>query len=310
MLSAAARAKPSCHEVVPARRACARHVKHCDFVCELAGKKWAAQGVQAETLSRLFDTIGSTNKFFVEFGYPGRKLCEGYPNSCGLALSGWSGVYMDGSNSNPAINLSRAFITPDNIVSLLRERHVPAELDYLSIDIDSHDLWIAQEVLRSEYKPRLFSVEYNSNFPHGVALTLARPAAGGATDLPSPSQCAFGASASALEHMAHVFGYVPVAIERRLDIFFMRRDLAHANRVPRLNLADAQVQQNLHAPMSTADASRFVDYPVWLAHSDLDVAHPRGRGVQAADAVATARQALAALAANTSLTCFRNLRAK
>ena len=45
---------------------------------------------------------------------------------------------------------------------------MPRELDYLSIDIDSTDIWVWRALLKSgKYRPRVVSIEYNSNLPLG-----------------------------------------------------------------------------------------------------------------------------------------------
>ena len=105
-----------------------------------------SQGRQDLILKTLFDRIGTANKYFVEFGFnsPGFDVgAEGTgANTEMLYRQGWRGLLLDGSRSNASINLHQSFIKSTNIVDTFQTHKVPIELDYLSIDIDSADLWV------------------------------------------------------------------------------------------------------------------------------------------------------------------------
>ena len=58
---------------------------------------------------------------------------------------------------------------------LFRQHGVSIEVDYVSIDIDSFDLWVLRALLASEFRPRVLTVEYNSNFPYGSWLAFPDP---------------------------------------------------------------------------------------------------------------------------------------
>ena len=59
-----------------------------------------------------------------------------------------------------------------NIVALLEKYGVPKHLDYVSIDVDSTDIWLVEALLRSSYRPRIISAEFNPNYPFDVAVTF------------------------------------------------------------------------------------------------------------------------------------------
>ena len=107
------------------------------------------------------------NKSYVEFGYQGRSTS----NTFALWKEGWNGLLLDGDprwaskSDGGETNLHRAKVTSRSIVRLFRRYDVPLEVDYVSIDIDSFDLWVLRALLGSEYRPRVLTVEYNSNFP-------------------------------------------------------------------------------------------------------------------------------------------------
>ena len=111
-------------------------------------------------------------------------------------------------------------------------------MTYVSIDLDSVDLWILRSLLASEYRPRVVSIEYNSNFPWGVPLAFPDVAT---TSMPEGAGtgwdrgCYFGSSAQAIDMVAREFGYVPVEVETALDLFFVPAELWHPR--PSLSLA-------------------------------------------------------------------------
>ncbi|KAH8051329.1 hypothetical protein JL722_10780 [Aureococcus anophagefferens] len=87
---------------------------------------------------------------------------------------GWRGLLFDSTFANSSINLHRAFVTPGTVAALLRRHGAPLEPDYVSVDIDSADVWVLRALL-STFRPRVVSVEYNSNFGDGERSSLAFP---------------------------------------------------------------------------------------------------------------------------------------
>ena len=45
-------------------------------------------------------------------------------------------------------------------------------VDYLSVDVDSTDLWLVEAVMMSAYRPRVISSEFNPNFPYDYAIAF------------------------------------------------------------------------------------------------------------------------------------------
>lgn len=112
----------------------------------------ALQAGQDSVLEVIFSMIGSTsNPYYVEIGYNEPFLTPG-SNTLHMLQQGWSGLLVDGDHENHSINLHKHFVTPDNIVSILDQHGVPEEPDYVSIDIDSLDVWVARSLLTSKYR--------------------------------------------------------------------------------------------------------------------------------------------------------------
>ena len=88
----------------------------------------------------------------------------------------WTGLLMDGSNENAAINLKKESIFHTNILQLFEKYQVPIDLDLFSEDTDYADYWIVEKVL-SKYKPKMLIHEVNQQtscvtVPKPVALTF------------------------------------------------------------------------------------------------------------------------------------------
>jgi hypothetical protein len=181
-------------------------------------------------LQEIFERIGTTNKVFVEFGV-GNGLEN---NTAFLLMKGWSGSWIEGSADfvteiqrefkplleQKTLHVQQAFITAENIESLFRNAHIPAEFDLLSIDIDGNDYWVWKAI--THYTPRVVVVEYNATFPPPVEWIKPYNAAwmwDGSTN--------FSASLQAYERLAAEKGYVLVGCNfTGSNAFFVRRDLA------------------------------------------------------------------------------------
>ena len=157
----------------------------------------------------LLDTIFANIKpnaspYCVEFGFNAPSLdCEQSGANCAklIAKHGWDYLLLDGRYENESINLHKHFLTSSNICSIFRSYNVPVDCDYISIDVDSTDLWLFKSLL-SEYNAKVYSVEFNPSFPHDRAITfieISHRYFGG--------DRAYGASLKALNDVAKEFNY-------------------------------------------------------------------------------------------------------
>jgi len=70
-----------------------------------------SQGGQDGSLDFIFRSIGTTNKFYVEFGFSNDKMEGGTgANTFNLYQKGWKGLLLDGAHENPEINLQKLWI--------------------------------------------------------------------------------------------------------------------------------------------------------------------------------------------------------
>nr|WP_294789986.1 hypothetical protein [uncultured Mucilaginibacter sp.] len=180
-------------------------------------------------IQEIFNRIGTTNKYFVEFG-----VTDGLEtNSLFLLYKEWKGLWIDGNSEDikkinarfsdfirdGKIAVKEQFITAENIESIFKSADVPVDLDLLSIDIDYNTYYIWEAI--TNYRPRVVAIEYNSIFPpdtHFVVKYDAKRMWDGTTY--------FGASLLALEQLGKSKGYNLVGcVFTGTNAFFVREDL-------------------------------------------------------------------------------------
>lgn len=180
-------------------------------------------------LAEIYKRIGTTDRRFIEFG-AGDGLEN---NSTYLLLTGWTGLWMDGSPENIAtirkwfgdylsddrLKVNQCFITRENLNDLISASGISGEIDFLSIDIDGNDYWM-WEALKA-VNPRVVAIEYNATFrPPNRIVQEYNP-----THVWN-SDNYFGASLSALEALGDKLGYVLVGCSwAGTNAFFIRKDL-------------------------------------------------------------------------------------
>lgn len=186
----------------------------------IPNKKIYSQANQDGIIEHIFKNIGTTNKFCIEFGFNSNNLIGGTGSNVAKLVSeeGWNCLLLDRSFENPSINLHKELLTEANICSIFDKYKSPKEFDYLSIDVDSIDLWLMKSILMGGYIPRLISVEYNSNFHLDMSITM-KPG----TSWTSGE--AYGASMLALNKVAEEFNYCLIAVASKLDLFFVKKNI-------------------------------------------------------------------------------------
>jgi hypothetical protein len=224
-----------------------------------------SQGAQDAILAEIFRHVPAENcpPFCVEFGFDADTLTGGTgSNAASLVLDrGWKALLLDANHENPSINLHREFLTPANAADVFARRGVPPRPDYVSIDVDSTDLWLFR-ALASKYRASVYSVEYNPHFPVGMSVTMADSGSG-----PWQGDRAYGASLSALATAAREHGYSLVAVAPGLDAFFVRDDLIDDGSgviAPPIDHWRFATLLQVHPPVrDERRVGGFVDYERW-----------------------------------------------
>jgi hypothetical protein len=198
--------------------------------------RFSSQHGEDGILLFLFSKVGTRRLGFVEFGAGGGNEC----NTANLSIfHGWSGLLMDSAARNVRfarayygslqprptgeISVKQAFITSENINSLLLEHGALEEIDLLSIDLDGNDFWVWQAL--TVVNPRVVVIEYNATFGFERALTIPYDPI---FERHKEHRSGFyhGASLQAINKLAISKGYTLVGCESSgVNAFFVRDDL-------------------------------------------------------------------------------------
>ena len=179
-----------------------------------AGFKVFSQFDDDGIIQYLIDNVEApVPEIFVEFGV------EDYQESNTrflLVNNNWSGLIMDGNPANIQfvqgtdmywrhdLRARAAFITAENINSVLAAEQVQGEVGVLSIDIDGNDYWVWNAV--QVVDPVIVVVEYNSLF--GATAPVAVPYAPGFMRQQAHWSCQYwGAGIGAFCHLAEKKNY-------------------------------------------------------------------------------------------------------
>lgn len=182
-------------------------------------KRLISQFGEDGVIEKIFQLIGTTNKYCVEFGAGDGHFCS---NTKYLKEKhGWTGLLLDGFfPGDPHINLHKEFITAENICNLLKKYKVPTEFDLISIDIDRNDFYVWQS-LSASYKPRVVIIEFNSyfNYDEDKVIRYSANEVWQGNDY-------FGASMLALFNLGRTLGYSLIYQESYgANLFFIRDDV-------------------------------------------------------------------------------------
>jgi len=185
-------------------------------------KRVLSQYGQDGVIEKIFDVIGTTNKYFVEFGSSGND--SGMGNTAYLRRRGFNGLLMDGSErpygndvNDRIYDVKIEFISSSNINDLFKKYNVPNEFDFLSIDIDGQDFHVWNKL--QDYSPRVVSIEMNYHIEAGKDKVMPLN-----DNWIWPGNAISGSSITALKKLGNKKGYALVATCMS-DAIFVRNDL-------------------------------------------------------------------------------------
>lgn len=189
-------------------------------------KKIFSQNGEDGIIEEIFRRIGTTNRFFVEFGIENGNECN---TRALIENQKWQGLWIDGSEENckaaqkqfspKGVFVQKAFVKKENIADLFAKNQVPKELDLLVIDIDGNDYWV-WEALHG-YSPRVVVIEYNASYLPSQDWIMPYKA-----DHMFDGTIHYGASLKSMSSLAEQMGYVLVGCDKNgVNAFFLRKDL-------------------------------------------------------------------------------------
>jgi len=228
-----------------------------------AGNRHSQCG-QDGILKEVFRRIGTTNQYCVEFGaWDGIHLS----NTRAMIEAGWHGCLIEGDPGKYAIlekmNAGVEGVTTVNgyvqiegehkLDSILERAGAPAELDFMSIDVDGID-WHIWDSLKN-YRPRVVCIETSLCIPFFIDF-VQKPEVDGHP---------ISASPLAIYRLGRSKGYYPVAYCGH-DWIFIREDLFEPFGIEKqsyLELYREGIEYVSHLPLPTdegeLDMKRYVE---------------------------------------------------
>lgn len=204
--------------------------------------QWGEDGI----IQHLVRKLNISNKIFVEFGV------ETYHEANTrflLMKDNWSGLIIDGSKANIdliknqslywrySLTAVDAFITAENINSIITSNRINGEIGILSVDIDGNDYWVTKAI--DCIQPILLINEYNSVFGPDRAISVPYDQSFVRTSA-HYSNLYYGASLAAFTHLANKKGYALVGCNSNgNNAFYVRRD--HLSTLKELSTKEAFV---------------------------------------------------------------------
>ncbi len=204
-----------------------------------AGFRWFSQNGEDGVLLMLFAVLGHTNRRVVEACVQTGIEC----NAANLIVNhGWSGLLFDGNEQNlrhgrrfyarcpdtvcSPPRLVSAWLTAENLNSLIEAQGFGGELDLFSLDVDGMDYWLWKSL--TVVRPRVVVLEYNSLWGPDDAVTVPYDP-GFVAKLTAEGPNYAGASLRAFVELGRAKGYRLVGCERLgFNAFFVQHGLGES----------------------------------------------------------------------------------
>lgn len=208
-----------------------------------------SQNGEDGVIEEIFNRIGVTNKFCVEFGASDGSWLSNTANL--RSHHNWKALLIEGDprHANAEKNIVTEMVTAENINDVFAKYIVPTSFDLLSIDIDGNDFWVWKALSEDRFSARVVAIELNSGLPNHLPLTMRYDPTHRLVD------GNFGANLRAMVRLARSKGY-ELATCVKWNAFFVRK-----NEFAKLGLPVEICEDEL--------VSRyFIPDPFWLQNRD------------------------------------------
>lgn len=196
--------------------------------------KVCSQNGEDGIIEEIFGRIGTTGKFFAEFGVQNGLEC----NTAHLAAHcHWGGLLIEANaemyrqlkmvhemlsrftGDAGRVKLANELVTAENVADIFSSNNVPTAFDLLSIDIDGNDYWVWKAL--AGYRPRVVVIEYNAIYAPPTRWVMPYDP-GHVWD----GGTKYGASLTSLSDLGKEMGYDLVATDSHgINAFFVLREL-------------------------------------------------------------------------------------
>lgn len=197
------------------------------LITHVFGQRYTSKSSQDGLLEFIYHNIGVTNKYFVEFSWGKNEMSNSFNlqnkhNFTGLIMTRGN-EFLD---TNPYVKHEED-INVGNIVSLFQKYHVPKAFDFLSIELQSQEVWVLHALLEANYRPRILAIAYNVNFPMNstIACDLHCP-------VPARGCRLYGASFGAINFVMEKYQYHLLVVAHRHDVIYIQKHLLKQVEIP------------------------------------------------------------------------------
>jgi len=225
----------------------------------------------------LFSILGHGNRKVVEIGCGNGSQ----NNSANLIVNHyWNGVLFDADSKNcraaerffhqaPSTKLLpprivNQFVNPDNVNKLLENEGglAKGEIDLLSLDIDSIDLWVLEAI--TIVRPRVIVLEINSRWGPGESMTVPKDGKGAPAYVEGYGMLFAGASLDAFVKLLKPKGYRLVGANHvSTNTFFVREELCD-ERLPAVSI-ESVLMKDRAVSIRSKCREKMKDYP-WISY--------------------------------------------
>lgn len=216
--------------------------KSNNWLCDYR-KRINSQSGEDGVIEKIFEVIGTANKWCVEFGASSGN--KGNNTWRLIKEKGWSAVLLEAeralyhelcgyySDDKQVVCLNET-VSDGGLHSLdniLQKTNIPVEFDFVSVDIDGHDYHVWEAVVI--YRPRVVMIEINPGIPLNMDFIQ-----------PKDIKTSCGSSLSAINKLAQKKGY-QLIFASGVNAIFVREDL-----YDKFGIADNSPKEILCAPES------------------------------------------------------------
>lgn len=180
-------------------------------------------------LHNLVERVGLTKGLAVDIA-----ASDGVTQSCTLGFyrdQHWGGLAVEcdpekftklawAYEAFPAVKLAQTFVTPLNVVELLKAFSIPKDFELLNLDIDSYDRPVMQALLDAGFRPKVITMEVNEKLPPPLYFAVNY-----APDHGYSGGHFYGCSAEAAAATVRPRGYILESILGN-NAFFVQKGLA------------------------------------------------------------------------------------
>jgi hypothetical protein len=173
-------------------------------------------------IKKILETLPVRDHWCVEFGALDGASLSNTRNL--IEHAGYAAVLIEASKdrfrtlesnyaSNPKVTTLNCFVgfgAEDNLDHILADTAIPADFDFLSIDIDGNDYHVWKAI--SRYTPKAVCIEFNHTIPNEVEFVQ-----------PPDPKISQGSSVTALVNLGKSKGYELVCVEG-VNAFFVRAE--------------------------------------------------------------------------------------